>query len=229
MDSDEGGTDRDVSFRQPDGFGWREKMREIDGIDDMSSYVLTRDTSKRASTFPSTTSTLMDIHPDFPCKTEMSSDGSPGNVSHDSPSFLTTILQPTSGDLPSRVSFSGVLSNRLGIQKNVSISDDVLQDGDKRLVCSSSPQSPSPHPLTTPISRRTSSPPTSHHDAISLPSSASKKMAVPSSLGEKHTRSFEDAVQSYAKLRPRETKGRIKVKLSLHSFHHWILKMQHSH
>ena len=233
VDSDEGGTDRDVSssfFRQPStGFGWREKMREIDGIDDLSSYVLTRDTSERASAFPSTTSTVMDTHPDFPCKVEMSSDAPPGNISHDSPSSLTTILQPTSGDLPSRVSYSGVLSNRLRNQKNMSISDDVLQDEDKRPICPSSPQSPSPHPLTTPISRRTSSPPTSHHDAISAPSSTSKQMTVPLSSGEEHMHSFEDAVQSYGKLGPRETKRRIKVKLFLYRFHRWILKMQHSH
>lgn len=216
MDSDEGGTDRDASsssFRQPNiGFGWREKMREIDGVDDLSSYVLTRDTSERASAFPSTTSTVMDTHPDFPCQVEMSSDAPPGNVSHNSPSSLTTILQPTSGDLSSRVSSSGVLSNRLRNQKNMSISDDVLQDEDKRLICPSSPQSPSPYPLTTPISRRTSSPPTSHHDVISAPSSTSKETAAQLSLGEEHMRSFGDAVQSYGKVGPRETKGRIKVK-----------------
>jgi len=40
-------------------------------------------------------------------------------------------------------------------------------------------------------------------------------MAVPLSSGEEHMHSFEDAVQSYGKLGPRETKGRIKVKLFL--------------
>lgn len=219
VDSDEGGINRDVSsssFRQPNiGFGWREKMREIDGIDDLSSYVLTRETSEHASEFPSTTS-LMDNHPDFQCKAEPSSDGSPGNVSPDSLSLLTTILQPTSGDLSSRVSSSGALSNRLRIRKNMLISENVLQNEDKRPICPSSPQSPSPHPLTTPNSRRTSSPPTSHHDVISVPSSASKQTMVPLSSGEEHTRSSEDAAQSHGKLGPREKKGRIKVKPSSH-------------
>lgn len=238
VDSDEEDTIGDASsssLKQPNiGFGWREKMREIDGKDDLNDY--TRDTSERASEFPSMTSTLMD--PESRRKAELtglSSNVPPENVSGGSPLSPNTILQSTSRDLSSRVSSPGAPPNRPRSQK---ISDSALQDEEKRPICPSSPQSPSSHLLATPNSRRTSSPPTSHHDANSAPSSASKRnggvlesknTVVMLPLGEKRTVDTRDlegasATRSHGRLSQREKKQRVKVKFS-YAFYHLTLKM----
>ncbi|KAF5364311.1 hypothetical protein D9756_000776 [Leucocoprinus leucothites] len=188
LDSDEReGEDEDILpsslTNLKTGFGWKEKMLEIDGKDDLSEYLAAQDAVERASDqdFPPTTPAVMDADHESPhidSTTPSSPNALLNGISGGSLSLLTSSSQPPSSRRPpARVSALKATRDRRRTRRTIITSDDDIHDEDKFDDRLSSPQSPSPHLLATPNSHRTSSPPTSYHDHASgnsASSSASK-------------------------------------------------------
>ncbi|KXN87951.1 hypothetical protein AN958_07961 [Leucoagaricus sp. SymC.cos] len=229
VDSDDGEEDDDADILPPSllqpriGFGWRAKMKEIDNKEDLSEYLTSKVVSVCASgqDLSSTTSAIMETHLDTPNKelsTELTTKPLSENVSGDSLS-LSSPSQPTASQGCSRwTSALKASRNRPRAQKNIITSDDDMNELEERDSRPSSPRSSPPSLIATPISRRTSSPPTSHHDngsVNSTSSSASKGKGEPLQAQKSVTSlplsaQLEGATRPRSSLAQREKKQKVK-------------------
>lgn len=210
-------------------FGWREKMKEVD--EDPGSPGSISHVDGRAS--PKET-----LLPQVILDTDVDGDRTrpearPLDVFGDAPSHTATSHNNGHQDLPSSDFILKPPRTRLRSEKNMAFSDNDTDNDDKPGSRSSSPQTPLLHPITTPKSHFTSSPPTSHHDvsANSRDSSASKgkgkgknykrQLSVALSpngpCGRENSGGFQDSTQTQGTMKLRKKK--IKVSYSHCSLH----------
>ncbi|KAF9452158.1 hypothetical protein P691DRAFT_772498 [Macrolepiota fuliginosa MF-IS2] len=167
-------------------FGWRDRMKELDEVDDFSEHLKPPAAHEDAPSkeVALNTPASMDINGDSPAKgsgARTSTSAASEDVFSSSLSSLASPSQLTTtqgGSIPKPASIAS--RNRPRIQKNIITSDDDMDHYDNCDNRPSSPQTSSPHLIATPKSQFPSSPPTSHHDDLSVnsaPSSSKGKIS----------------------------------------------------
>ncbi len=149
------------------GFGWKEKMKQIDDEDDLSSYL---DLQNAGVCDPSQGDAQMTVDTDVESPVKGAGTRTTKGVTAVGSSFSSLTSPSDSATSPATATTS---RNRPRLSKNIITSDDDMDQNDKRGTHFSSPETSPLHPIATPKSQPTTSPPTSHHDDVSANSAAS--------------------------------------------------------
>lgn len=242
LDSDEEGEDDDGDVLPSSlvlprfTFGWKEKLKQLDNEEDSNEYPRSQNASEHTS--PKEASDLL-AHMDTGSDSSALRAGARvlanlarGDVFGESLSSLNSPFQPdASQDCSSPAYAPHGSHDRPRTRKNMIQSDDDMRNDDKQDNRSSSPQTSPLHPIATPKSHLTSSPPTSHHDDVSIDSTESsgskgkgktrkpRHSVVPIRFTSREREGFDDlqnAMRPRSSLMRREKK-KVKVNWSFFS------------
>jgi mediator of replication checkpoint protein 1 len=225
-DTDNEGEDEDedmlpsLQSRPRFTFGWREKMKEVDDNPSMVDGVSRVDDERASPNSQDVVDTNVDRDRTRP-------EGRPLDVFNNASSCASASHDDAHLSLPPPHFTLKPPRTRLRNQKNIALYDSDTDNDNILGSRSSSPRTPLLHPIATPKSHCTSSPPTSHHEVStnSRESSASKgkgknyesQLSVApapySPHGHEGPDGFPDSTQSQSTVKP--TKKKIKVSYRL--------------